>query len=191
MLNQLAKTIIKKEALFKKGLANKITKVAATQTSSYSTSNDTANFYEMVEIFFDRAASIVEEKMVEEMKSRDTPEMKLKKIRGILKVIKPCNQVINITFPVRRDNGDFEIIEAWRAQHSNHRAPCKGGIRFSKDVCLDEVKALAALMTYKCNYLKKKKLNSFNTFCLIFLKFLFYQALVLMFHLVELKLVLK
>jgi glutamate dehydrogenase (NAD(P)+) len=108
------------------------------------------NFYEMVELFFDRAAKIVEDKMVDEMKSRDSPDQKRKKVRGILKVIKPCNHILNINFPVRRDNGEFEIIQAWRAQHSQHRTPCKGGIRYSPDVCLDEVKALAALMTFKC-----------------------------------------
>jgi len=122
--------------------------------SAYSTSapadGDDVNFYHMVEMFFDRAALIVEDKMVEEMKSRDPPEVKRKKIKGILKVIKPCNHVLNFSFPVKRDNGDFEIIEAWRAQHSQHRTPCKGGIRYSTDVCLDEVKALAALMTFKC-----------------------------------------
>lgn len=105
----------------------------------------------MVEMYFDKAASIVEHKMVEEMKSRESNEHKHKRIRGILKVIRPCNNVLNFTFPLKRDNGEFEMIEAWRAQHSHHRLPCKGGIRYSTDVCLDEVKALAALMTFKCS----------------------------------------
>merc|ERR1712127_127875 len=121
-------------------------------TALYSTApagND-VNFYEMVELFFDRAALIVEDKMVEEMKGKETSEEKRAKIAGILKVIKPCNHILNFTFPLKRDNGDFEIVEAWRAQHSQHRTPCKGGIRYSEEVCLDEVKALAALMTFKC-----------------------------------------
>jgi len=107
-------------------------------------------FFEMVEMFFDRAAAIVEDKMVEEMKTKEPESVKRAKIAGILKVIKPCNHILNFSFPLKRDNGDFEIIEAWRAQHSQHRTPCKGGIRYSEDVCLDEVKALAALMTFKC-----------------------------------------
>jgi glutamate dehydrogenase (NAD(P)+) len=112
--------------------------------------NDEVNFYNMVEMFYERAAGIVEDKMVEEMKSRESDDIKRKKIQGILKVIKPCNHVLNFSFPLKRDNGDYEIIEAWRAQHSQHRTPCKGGIRYSPEVNLDEVKALAALMSFKC-----------------------------------------
>ena len=119
-------------------IKSQISKALLPSSYNYSTSaaasGDDVNFYEMVELFFDRAAGIVEDKLVEEMKSRDPPEIKRKKARGILKVIKPCNHVLNISFPLKRDNGEYEIIEAWRAQHSQHRTPCKGGIRYSTDV---------------------------------------------------------
>jgi len=108
-------------------------------------------FYRQVELFYDRAAKILEDKLVNDMtKSKLTEEQKRVKVRGILSIMKPPNYVLAITFPVRRDNGEWELVEAWRAQHSLHRTPCKGGIRFSQEVNLDEVKALAALMTFKC-----------------------------------------
>ncbi|MES2778010.1 MAG: Glu/Leu/Phe/Val dehydrogenase [Bacteroidota bacterium] len=69
---------------------------------------------------------------------------------GILEQIKQCNAVYQIRFPLKRDDGSIEVIEAYRVQHSQHKSPCKGGIRFSEAVNQDEVMALAALMTYKC-----------------------------------------
>jgi len=69
---------------------------------------------------------------------------------GILEQIKACNSVLQMRFPVKLDNGTIEVIEAYRVQHSHHKTPCKGGIRFSDEVNQDEVMALASLMTYKC-----------------------------------------
>ena len=68
---------------------------------------------------------------------------------GILDQIKACNSVYQMRFPVKIDD-KIEVIEAYRVQHSHHKTPCKGGIRFSLSVNQDEVMALAALMTYKC-----------------------------------------
>lgn len=69
---------------------------------------------------------------------------------GLLEQIKACNAVYQMRFPIKRDDGSIEVIEAYRVQHSQHKTPCKGGIRFSSAVNQDEVMALAALMTYKC-----------------------------------------
>ena len=69
---------------------------------------------------------------------------------GVLEQIKECNSVYQMKFPVRMDDGRIEVIEAYRVQHSHHKTPCKGGIRFAAEVNQDEVMALAALMTYKC-----------------------------------------
>jgi glutamate dehydrogenase (NAD(P)+) len=69
---------------------------------------------------------------------------------GLLEQIKACNAVYQMRFPVKRDDGSIEVVEAYRVQHSQHKTPCKGGIRFSEEVTQDEVMALAALMTYKC-----------------------------------------
>jgi glutamate dehydrogenase (NAD(P)+) len=69
---------------------------------------------------------------------------------GILEQIKACNAVYQMRFPIKRDDGSIEVMEAYRVQHSQHKTPCKGGIRFAAEVNQDEVMALAALMTYKC-----------------------------------------
>ncbi|CRL03893.1 CLUMA_CG017016, isoform C [Clunio marinus] len=107
-------------------------------------------FFDMVEYFFHRGCQIVEDSLVENMKERASLEEKRQKVKGILQLMQPCDHIIEINFPLRRDNGVYEIITGYRAQHSTHRTPTKGGIRFSMDVSRDEVKALSALMTFKC-----------------------------------------
>ena len=70
--------------------------------------------------------------------------------KGLLEQIRVCNSVYRFDFPLRRNSGEIEVIHAWRVQHSHHKMPVKGGIRYSPDVYEEEVMALAALMTYKC-----------------------------------------
>jgi glutamate dehydrogenase (NAD(P)+) len=94
--------------------------------------NQTYSFFHSVERSFDKAAKFTKWDL------------------GILEQIKACNSVYQMRFPVKRDDGSIEVIEAYRVQHSHHKAPCKGGIRFSDEVNQDEVMALASLMTYKC-----------------------------------------
>ncbi|WP_185868435.1 Glu/Leu/Phe/Val family dehydrogenase [Blattabacterium cuenoti] len=69
--------------------------------------------------------------------------------QGLLNQIKSCNSVYRIHFPVKIGK-NIEVIEAYRVQHSHHKLPCKGGIRYSTKVNQDEIMTLSALMTYKC-----------------------------------------
>lgn len=70
--------------------------------------------------------------------------------KGLLNQIKICNTVYHVTFPLKRDDGSIEVIKGWRVEHSHHKLPTKGGVRYSTMVNEDETMALAALMTYKC-----------------------------------------
>ena len=90
-----------------------------------------SKFYESVQSYFDQAA-----------KHTNLDE-------GLLNQIKRCNAVYRINFPVKIGN-EVQVIEAYRVQHSHHRNPTKGGIRYSRHVSQNEVMALATLMTYKC-----------------------------------------
>jgi glutamate dehydrogenase (NAD(P)+) len=95
-------------------------------------SNTNYSFFKSVETSFDKAAKFT------------------KWDKGLLEQIKACNSIYSMHFPVKMDDGRIEVIEAYRVQHSQHKSPCKGGIRFSDEVNQDEVMALASLMTYKC-----------------------------------------
>jgi glutamate dehydrogenase (NAD(P)+) len=109
-------------------------------------------FFEMVEYFFHKAVILSEDKLIDvDLKGiRSSREEKVKRAHGILKIIEPCAHVLEVNFPLQKDDGSYEMVNGYRAQHSHHKSPCKGGIRYSMDVCADEVKALSALMTYKC-----------------------------------------
>lgn len=94
-------------------------------------STDHYSFFKSVEASFDKAA----------------PYTGVHK--GLLEQIKACNAVYQMRFPVKIGN-EYQVIEAYRVQHSHHRLPTKGGIRYSMSVNQDEVMALASLMTFKC-----------------------------------------
>ncbi|MBI4545983.1 MAG: glutamate dehydrogenase, partial [Gemmatimonadetes bacterium] len=64
-------------------------------------------------------------------------------------LIRPKRQLV-VAIPVRRDDGSYRVYEGYRVNHNVARGPAKGGIRFHPAVTLDEVKALATLMTWKC-----------------------------------------
>lgn len=93
------------------------------------------SFFESVELYFDKAA-----------KATGLSD-------NLLEQIKACNSVYRMKFPLEREkDGEkvIDVIEAYRVQHSHHKLPCKGGIRYSQKVDQDEVMALASLMTFKC-----------------------------------------
>jgi glutamate dehydrogenase (NAD(P)+) len=94
--------------------------------------SETVSFFAQVSANFDKAAAYT------------------KHPQGVLEQIKTCNSVYHMAFPVEKDDGSIEVIHAWRAEHSQHKLPTKGGIRYDWRVNEDEVMALSALMTYKC-----------------------------------------
>nr|CAD7426006.1 unnamed protein product [Timema monikensis] len=55
-------------------------------------------------------------------------EDRKKKVKGILMLMQGCDHIIEVSFPLRRDNGEYEMITGYRAQHSTHRTPCKGDV---------------------------------------------------------------
>ena len=63
--------------------------------------------------------------------------------KGILNQIKVCNTVYKVVFPIKRDDGSIQVIEGWRVEHSHHKLPTKGGIRYSHKVDDDETMATA------------------------------------------------
>src|SRR3954465_15373421 len=75
---------------------------------------------------------------------------KLNLDEGLMKVLRYPTREIILHIPVALDNGQLEVYTGFRVQHSIARGPAKGGIRYAPDVTLDEVRALASWMTWKC-----------------------------------------
>lgn len=89
------------------------------------------SFHESVNLMVDRAIAVMDLEV------------------GVATAIKTCNAVLQVQFPVKI-RGKIEVFTGWRAVHSNHRLPVKGGIRYAPYADQDEVEALASLMTFKC-----------------------------------------
>src|SRR6516164_2474487 len=80
----------------------------------------------------------------------DFAAQKLDLDEGLWKILRYPNREIIVHIPVAMDNGTIEVFTGFRVQHSIARGPAKGGVRYSPDVTLDEVRALASWMTWKC-----------------------------------------
>ncbi|MFN2383110.1 MAG: Glu/Leu/Phe/Val dehydrogenase [Gemmatimonadota bacterium] len=93
---------------------------------------DESNPYEAMMSRFDRAADLLD---------LDP---------GVYRILRHPDKQVIVSLPVKLDSGEIEVYTGYRVHHNIARGPAKGGIRFSPDVTLDEVKALAAWMTWKC-----------------------------------------
>src|SRR5882672_5146887 len=89
-------------------------------------------FFKVIQDYLDRAAAVAE-------------------IADYIRLIlsQPKNEII-VNFPVKMDTGDVRLFKGYRIQHSNILGPFKGGLRYHEGVSLDDLKALAAMMTWKC-----------------------------------------
>jgi glutamate dehydrogenase (NAD(P)+) len=80
----------------------------------------------------------------------DVAASKLQLDEGLKQYLRCPNREIIVHIPVAMDNGQLKVFDGYRVQHSIARGPCKGGVRYSPDVTLDEIRGLAAEMTWKC-----------------------------------------
>ncbi|HYV06643.1 MAG TPA: Glu/Leu/Phe/Val dehydrogenase [Blastocatellia bacterium] len=105
----------------------------------------------MPSAFVDDAKEIKEDNPFESMMQRfDEAAARLNLDPNIYKILRWPNREITIYIPVMMDDGNYQVFTAYRVQHNFARGPAKGGVRYSPDVNLDEVRALASWMTWKC-----------------------------------------
>lgn len=102
-----------------------------TQAKEITSYGEEPRFLDQVHMFFDKAAKF----------THATPEL--------LNFIKQCHTIVRFNIPIIRDSGEIEVVKCYRAHHSLHKLPAKGGIRFTPNVDVSEVEAISGLMTYK------------------------------------------
>ncbi|BFF93036.1 glutamate dehydrogenase mitochondrial [Drosophila madeirensis] len=109
-------------------------------------------FSAMVLYYYHQAAQAMESQLVKEMGkySHMKPEERQARVSAILNLIGSVTTSMEVSFPIIKSDGAYEIITGYRAHHIRNRLPLKGGIRYAMDVDENEVKALAAIMTFKC-----------------------------------------
>ncbi|KAL7727553.1 hypothetical protein ACLKA6_000109 [Drosophila palustris] len=109
-------------------------------------------FSSMVLYYYHKAAQVMEKELLKDMDkySHFKPEEKQSRVSAILNLIGSTCTCLEVSFPIIKSNGSYEIITGYRAHHVRNRLPLKGGIRFAMDVDESEVKALAYVMTFKC-----------------------------------------
>lgn len=108
-------------------------------------------FSDMIQYFFHKAVTRMESQMLKYLDRypQMSKEQKENRVEVILDMMGDTATMVEINFPVKKDDGKYEIITGYRAHHTYHRLPVKGGIRYALDVNTDEVKALCYLMTFK------------------------------------------
>lgn len=108
-------------------------------------------FSKMVEYYYHNACTYMEDQLMKYLEKypRLTNEQRSARVNFILKLIGVSNCCLEVNFPISKKDGSFELLQGFRAHHTVHRLPVKGGIRFAMDVDADETKALSYLMTFK------------------------------------------
>ena len=108
------------------------------------------SFYECVEMYFDRAAKHLRSVSPATIAHIRAPDTSLTFTFPIEVRVYVCVVYSHLKKQNKKKDGSVEVINGYRVHHSRHRMPVKGGIRYSKNVDLNEVAALAMLMTFKC-----------------------------------------
>lgn len=115
--------------------------------------NKSPRFFDMVEYFFHKAWIVVEDKLVEDLGKKKgnklTVEQRKKKVTGILSQLERCEAILELNFPLKRENGCYEIINALRTKHIAHLLPITGGVRYALTVSRDEVKSFVRPYDFK------------------------------------------